>query len=45
MVSTLIRPDIVHYPDSDKWGARNVKGERVLLGRPGAMLDYRDGEE
>jgi len=35
MLSTLIAPDLVHYPDSGKFGARNVKGERVLLSRPG----------
>ena len=45
MLSTLIAPDLVHYPDSEKFGARNVKGERVFLGRPGPMLDYWDGED
>jgi hypothetical protein len=38
-------PDLVHYPDSGKFGARNVKGEPVLMSRPGPMLDYWDGEE
>ena len=45
MLSTLIAPDLVHYPDSGKFGARNVKGERVLLSRPGPLLDYWDGED
>jgi uncharacterized cupin superfamily protein len=45
MLSTLIVPDLVHYADSGKFGARNVKGERVLLSRPGPMLDYWDGED
>jgi uncharacterized cupin superfamily protein len=45
MLSTLIRPDLIHYPDSGKFGARDVKGERVLLSRPGPMLDYWDGED
>jgi hypothetical protein len=30
MVSTLIEPDLVHYPGRGKFGARNVKGERVF---------------
>jgi uncharacterized cupin superfamily protein len=45
MLSTLIRPDLVHYADSGKFGARDVKGERVLLSRPGPLLDYWDGED
>jgi uncharacterized cupin superfamily protein len=45
MLSTLIAPDIVHYSDSGKFGARNVKGERIFLSRPGPILDYWDGED
>jgi uncharacterized cupin superfamily protein len=45
MLSTLIAPDLVHYPDSGKFGARSASGERVLLSRPGPMLDYWDGED
>ena len=45
MLSTLIAPDLVRYPDSGKFGARDVSGERVLLSRPGPMLDYWDGED
>lgn len=44
MLSTLIAPDIVEYPDSGKVGARSVAGERILLSRPGPILDYWDGE-
>jgi hypothetical protein len=40
MLSTLIRPDIVEYLDSGKIGARSVAGERILLSRPGPILDY-----
>ena len=35
MLSTLIKPDIVEYLDSGKIGARSIKGERILLSRPG----------
>jgi uncharacterized cupin superfamily protein len=45
MLSTLIAPDLVEYPDSGKVGARSVSGERILLSRPGPMLDYWDGED
>jgi len=45
MLSTLIRPDIVEYPDSGKVGARSVDGERIVLGRPGPILDFWDGED
>jgi uncharacterized cupin superfamily protein len=45
MLSTLIAPDLVHYADSGKFGARNVKGERIFLSRPGPTLDYWDGED
>ena len=45
MLSTLIKPDIVEYLDSGKVGARNVDGERIMLGRPGPELDYWDGED
>ena len=45
MVSTLVAPDIVEYFDSGKVGARGADGKRLLLGRPGPMLDYWDGED
>jgi uncharacterized cupin superfamily protein len=45
MLSTLVKPDLVEYPDSGKVGARSVAGERILLGRPGPILDYWDGED
>jgi uncharacterized cupin superfamily protein len=44
MLSSLIAPDLVEYPDSGKVGARSVAGERILLSRPGPILDYWDGE-
>jgi len=45
MLSTMIAPEIVEYPDSGKLGARSAAGERILLGRPGPTLDYWDGED
>jgi uncharacterized cupin superfamily protein len=45
MLSTLTMPEVVHYPDSGKFGVRNAKGERVMMTRPGAILDYWDGED
>ena len=45
MLSTLVKPDLVEYPDSGKVGARSVAGERILLSRPGPLLDYWDGED
>jgi uncharacterized cupin superfamily protein len=45
MISTLIAPEIVEYPDSGKIGARSADGERILLGRPGPTLDYWEGED
>ena len=44
MLSTMIRPELVEYPDSGKVGARDAKGERLLMIRPGPQLDYWDGE-
>ncbi|MBV9421380.1 MAG: cupin domain-containing protein [Solirubrobacterales bacterium] len=45
MLSTLIAPDIVEYLDSGKIGARSVQGERIMLSRPGPMLDDWEGED
>jgi uncharacterized cupin superfamily protein len=44
MLSTMLVPEIVEYPDSGKTGARDANGQRIFLGRPGPMLDYWDGE-
>ena len=44
MISTLIVPEIVEYPDGGKIGARGAAGERIMLARPGPTLDYWDGE-
>jgi uncharacterized cupin superfamily protein len=44
MLSTKIMPEIVDYPDSGKFGLRNAAGERIIIARPGANLEYWDGE-
>ena len=45
MLSSMLAPDLVEYPDSGKVGARSVAGERILMSRPGPLLDYWDGED
>jgi len=45
MLSSMLRPDVVEYPDSGKVGARSLGGERILMSRPGPILDYWDGED
>ena len=45
MLSTLLKPDIVEYLDSGKVGARSVDGERILMSRPGPVLEYWEGED
>jgi uncharacterized cupin superfamily protein len=44
MLSTMLVPEILEYPDSDKVGARDAKGERLFLTRQGEPADYWDGE-
>jgi uncharacterized cupin superfamily protein len=44
ILSTLIMPEVVEYPDSGKVGARDAKGERLMMSRPGPQVDYWDGE-
>jgi uncharacterized cupin superfamily protein len=44
MLSTMHVPEVVEYPDSGKVGARDAKGERIFLSRPGPPVDYWDGE-
>jgi uncharacterized cupin superfamily protein len=44
MLSSMIAPDIVEYLDTGKVGSRSIRGERILLARPGPELDYWEGE-
>jgi uncharacterized cupin superfamily protein len=45
MLSTMVMPEIVEYPDSEKVGARDAEGKRLFLTRAGAPVDYWDGEK
>jgi uncharacterized cupin superfamily protein len=45
MLSSMNSPELLHYPDSDKWAADNVKGEHVFMARLGATLAYWEGED
>lgn len=44
IISTMVTPEIVEHPDSGKLAARDAKGGRLMLIRPGPQLDYWDGE-
>ena len=44
MLSSMFAPEIVEYPDSGKVGTSDAQGKRILLSRPGPMLDYWDDE-
>ncbi len=44
MLSTLIVPDILEYPDSGKVDTVSAKRERILLARRGERVGYWDGE-
>jgi uncharacterized cupin superfamily protein len=45
MLSTMLLPEVVEYPDSGKVGIRRGTGERLFLGRLGEALDYWEGED
>ena len=44
MLSTMLMPDLVEYPDSGKAHARDAEGRSIFMTRPGPSLDYWDGE-
>lgn len=45
MLSTMIKPEILEYPDSGKVGANSASGERLFMRRLGEPLDYWEGED
>jgi uncharacterized cupin superfamily protein len=44
MLSTIIGPELLEYPDSDKHQIVSAKGERILLTRHAEPAEYWDGE-
>lgn len=45
MLSTLIGPDVLEYPDSGKHAAVDANGERIFRARLGPTVAYWDGED
>jgi hypothetical protein len=45
MLSSMVAPDIVHYPDTEKVSASSAEGEPIMLARRGPTLEYWEGEE
>jgi len=44
MLSTVIAPEILEYPDSGKLDTVSAEGERILLTRHAEPATYWDGE-
>ena len=40
LLSTLLMPEIVEYPDTGKVGVRNATGEQIILARSGSTAEY-----
>ncbi len=45
VVSSMVAPDIVHYPDTEKVSASSAEGKPIMLARRGPTLEYWEGEE
>jgi uncharacterized cupin superfamily protein len=45
MLSTRLAPDIVEYPDSNKVGALDARGERLFRAFRGVDAEYWEGED
>jgi uncharacterized cupin superfamily protein len=44
MLSTMLVPEVLEYPDSGKIASRDAEGKRIFLTRRGEDVDYWDGE-
>ena len=44
MLSTLLNPEVLEYPDSGKTAAKGAKGDLVFRTRLGEPVEYWDGE-
>ena len=45
MLSSVISPEIIEYPDSGKVLLKDAKDDDVFQGRLGPELEYWDGED
>ena len=45
MLSSMVKPDVVHYVDTEKVGASGADGKPIMLARRGPTLEYWEGEE
>ena len=44
MLSSMVAPDVVHYPDTEKVSASDAEGQPIMLARRGPTLEYWEGE-
>jgi uncharacterized cupin superfamily protein len=45
MLSSMLLPDVVHYPDTGKVSITDASGKPIMLARPGPTVEYWEGEE
>jgi uncharacterized cupin superfamily protein len=45
LLSSMVAPDIVHDPDTEKVSASSAEGEPIMLARRGPTLEYWEGED
>ena len=45
MLSTLLMPEVIEYPDSEKWSATSPADGRLFRARLGEPAEYWDGEK
>jgi uncharacterized cupin superfamily protein len=45
MLSTMIMPEVLEYPDSGKVAANSARGERLFIHRRGESVEYWEGED
>jgi uncharacterized cupin superfamily protein len=44
MLSTVLSPEFIEYPDSGKVLAKDAKDDDIFMGRLGPEAEYWDGE-
>jgi uncharacterized cupin superfamily protein len=45
LLSSMVEPDIVEYLDTGKVYAQSVRGERIMMAKPGPDEPYWEGED